>query len=231
MNVEAARGRPLVSVIVPAYNAEEYIRPALESVFAQDWDPFEVIVVDDGSSDGTGEVVRSFADVQYVRQENAGPAATRNAAIARSKGELVANLDADDLLPPTRLSLQATYLIEHPELGCVFGRQEWLNAPPWMARDAVYGDLDGIPLSSAMFRRGVLAELGGYDSRFEPSEDLDVLIRMRELGIKYEVLPEVVLYRRFHEGSLTAGRTQHGPILQSLRAKMERARAEQDQSP
>jgi len=214
--------RPLVSVVMAAYNSEAYIREALESVLAQDWSPFEVVVVDDGSTDGTADIVRSFAGVHYLLQENAGPSAARNAAIAASSGELVANFDSDDLLPPTRLRVQAEFLLAHPELGAVFGRQEWLNAPDWMARDAVYGDVDGIPLSSAMFRRNVLEELGGYDTSFTHGEDTDLLIRMRERGIGYHVLPDVVLFRRFHESSLTGGRSPHTPLLRSLRAKLER---------
>jgi hypothetical protein len=104
----------------------------------------------------------------------------------------------------------------------VFGRQEWLNAPPWLGRDVVYGDLDGIPLSSAMFRREVLDLLGGYDSRYEPSEDMDLVIRMRERRVPYVVLPELVLYRRYHDASLTAGLPPTAPLVRSLRAKLER---------
>jgi glycosyltransferase involved in cell wall biosynthesis len=222
---DANHERPLVSVIMAAYNSEEFIRPALESVLAQDWDPFEVIVVDDGSTDATADIAESYARVRCIRQANAGPATARNTAIAAAAGELVANFDSDDLLPPTRLSVQASYLLAHPDVGCVFGRQEWLNAPSWLARDAVYGDIDGIPLSSAMFRREVLAELGGYDARFEPSEDTDLLIRIREAGIPYHVLPDIVLYRRFHGSSLTEGRSApHTPLLHSLRAKLARER-------
>jgi glycosyltransferase involved in cell wall biosynthesis len=217
--------RPLVSVIMAAYNAEQYVADALESVRAQDWQPLEVVVVDDGSTDRTAEIVRSFPEVVYVRQENAGPSAARNAAVARSTGELVANFDSDDLLPPSRVRLQAEYLVAHPEVGACFGRQEWLNAPEWMARDSVYGDLDGIPLSSAMFRREVLDRLGGYDPSFVHGEDMDLLVRMREQGIAYHVLPDVVLFRRYHEASLTGGRSPHTPLLRSLRAKMEREQA------
>ena len=214
--------RPLISVIMAAYNAEQHLREALESAFAQDWSPFEVVVVDDGSTDGTGQIARSFDSVRYVRQENAGPAAARNRAIQESKGALIANFDSDDILPPTRLRVQADYLLGHSEVGCVFGRQEWLNAPPWLTRDVVYGDLDGIPLSSAMFRREVLDRLGGYDGRYEPSEDMDLVIRLREQGIPYVVLPDLVLYRRFHESSLTGGLPPTTPLLRSLRAKLGR---------
>jgi GT2 family glycosyltransferase len=134
----------------------------------------------------------------------------------------VANFDSDDLLPPTRVSDQARYLIAHPEVGAVFGRQEWINAPEWMARDSVYGDVDGIPLSSVMFRRDVFFELGGYDTSFVHGEDMDLLVRMRERGIGYEVIPEIVLYRRYQPSSLTAGRAPHEPLLRSLRAKLAR---------
>ena len=223
--------KPLVSVVMAAYNSAEFIGPGLASLFAQDWNDFETIVVDDGSSDNTADIAESYAGVRCIRQENSGPAAARNAGIAAARGDFVANFDSDDLLPPTRLRMQATYLLDNPECGCVFGRQEWLNPPPWLARDAVYGDLDGIPLSSAMFRREVLLDLGGYDSKFEPSEDTDLLIRIREAGIPYHVLPEIVLYRRFHETSLTGGGlVPHEPLLQSLRAKLERERGEADPS-
>jgi alpha-1,6-rhamnosyltransferase len=223
--------QPLVSVVMAAYNSAEFIGPALDSLFAQDWPDFETIVVDDGSTDETAEIAESYDGVRCLRQENAGAAAARNAGIAAARGELVANFDSDDLLPPTRLRVQASYLLENPDAGCVFGRQEWLNAPDWLARDAVYGDVDGIPLSSAMFRRRVLLDLGGYDSRFATGEDTDLLIRMREAGIAYHVLPEIVLYRRFHESSLTGGRTvPHAPLLQSLRAKLERERGDTEPS-
>lgn len=214
----------LVSVIVPAYNAGEHLRAALESVFAQDWEPFEVIVVDDGSVDDTGEIAQSFPKVRYRRQENAGAAAARNAALAMATGAFVANFDADDILPTNRLSVQAGYLLEHTSVGCVLGRQEWINPPAWFARDPVYGDLDGIPLSSAMFRREVLVSLGGYDTAYVVGEDTDVLIRLRERGIDYVVLPDVVLYRRFHEDSAAAA-NPHAQLIQSLRAKLERGRS------
>jgi glycosyltransferase involved in cell wall biosynthesis len=222
--VSQADTNPLVSVIMAAYNAEDYLHEALESVFAQHWQPFEVILVDDGSVDRTAEIAKSFAAVHYVNQESAGAAAARNTAAALAKGSFVANFDADDLLPPTRLTVQANHLIEHPDVGCVLGRQEWINAPSSFPRDTVYGDVDGIPLSSAMFRREVLAALGGYDTAFAVGEDTDVLIRMRERGIEYTVLPDIVLYRRYHEGSLSSSRDPHSQLIRSLRAKLERGK-------
>jgi glycosyltransferase involved in cell wall biosynthesis len=213
---------PLVSVIMAAYNAAEHIGEALESVLAQDWRPLEVVVVDDGSTDDTAAIVAGYPEVVYLRQENKGPSAARNTAVERSSGDFVANFDSDDLLPTTRVSDQVGYLLAHPEVGAVFGRQEWMNAPEWMARDSVYGDVDGIPLSSVMFRRDVFFKVGGYDTSFVHGEDMDLLVRMRERGIEYQVIPQIVLYRRYQESSLTAGRAPHEPLLRSLRAKLAR---------
>jgi glycosyltransferase involved in cell wall biosynthesis len=217
-----ANKSPLVSVIMAAYNAAEHIGEALESALAQDWRPLEIVVVDDGSSDDTATVVARYPEVVYVQQDNKGPSAARNAAAEHSAGEFVANFDSDDLLPTTRVGDQVGYLLAHPEVGAVFGRQEWLNAPEWMARDSVYGDVDGIPLSSVMFRREVFFQLGGYDTSFVHGEDMDLLVRMRECGIEYQVIPEVVLYRRYQASSLTGGRAPHEPLLRSLRAKLAR---------
>ena len=116
---------PRVTVIVAAYNGERFLSETLESVFAQDFDSFEVVFVDDGSQDRTGEIAQSFP-VRYVRQENRGLPVARNAGLALAGGELVAFLDDDDVLTPTKLSVQVRYLDEHPETGCVLGRQEWI---------------------------------------------------------------------------------------------------------
>jgi glycosyltransferase involved in cell wall biosynthesis len=215
---------PLVSVIMPVYNGEQFLAPALDSVFAQDYEPFEVVVCDDGSTDGTAQVLERYPAVTVVRQQNAGAAAARNAAVTASHGTFAAFFDADDLWPPNRLSLQAAYLVENPGIACVLGRQEWMNPPPWLTRDAVYGDLDGIPLLSAMIRRSVFDELGGFDPSFRVAEDTDLLIRMRQRGVELAILPEVVLYRRFHGANLTADRSAPSSLVRSLRQKLERER-------
>ena len=96
---------PLVSVIIPVYNGQAYLRPTLKSVFAQDYRPLEVIAVDDGSIDRSAEIIRSFPEVVYLYQDNRGHAAARNAGISAANGEFLAFLDADDLWPPDKLNL------------------------------------------------------------------------------------------------------------------------------
>jgi len=220
--------KPLVSVIVATWNGEEFLRHALESLFAQDYEPIEAILVDDGSEDGTPGIAESFPDLRYIRQENRGLAAAHNTGINAAQGEFIAFLDDDDVLPPNKVRLQAEYLVSHPEVGCVMGRQEWINPPSWLTRDAVYGDLDGIPPGSAMIRREVLRELGGFDSSFRWGEDMDLLVRMRERGVAMYVLPEIVLHRRFTGSNMTApeNRPVKNPLLQSLKAKLDRDRTE-----
>jgi glycosyltransferase involved in cell wall biosynthesis len=216
--------RPLVSVVVPVYNAEPFLREALDSVFAQDYAPYEVIVVDDGSTDGSGVIAQSYPDVRYFRRQNEGPAAARNAGIAAARGELVAFADADDVQLPGRLSVQVGYLIDHPEVDATLGRQVWITPPPSAVPDVVWGDLDGVPAMTMVVRKQVLMELGGFDPRLRGPEDTDLLIRMREGGHRFVVLGDLVLRRRYHGDNLVAGSGSVGAQAALIRAKLERSR-------
>jgi glycosyltransferase involved in cell wall biosynthesis len=124
---------PTASVIVPAYNVEPYLREALESVLAQTVTPHEIVVVDDGSTDGTGavadEIAREHPLVRVVRQANGGPAVARNTAIEMSTGEFLVFLDADDVMLPDRIEQQLGYLLAHPEVGLVVGAVELMAEP------------------------------------------------------------------------------------------------------
>jgi glycosyltransferase involved in cell wall biosynthesis len=218
---------PRVTVLVAAYNGERFLGETLESVFAQEFDSFEVVFVDDGSKDRTGEIAQSFP-VRYLRQENQGLPAARNAGLALVRGDLVAFLDDDDLLPPTKLTVQVAYLDEHPETGCVLGRQEWIVEggvePPKLPRDPIFGELGGIQLVTAMIRRRVLTELGGFDPSYRYAEDRELFIRMREHGVGIAVLPDVVLYKRLHGANMTMNPPSTHPMLRALHEKLERER-------
>jgi glycosyltransferase involved in cell wall biosynthesis len=217
--------RPLVTAFMPVWNAEEFLAPALDSLLAQDYEPYEIVVCDDGSTDATAEILASYDTVRVVRQAHRGRAAACNAAVRASRGEFLTAFDGDDLWPANRLMLQATHLLEHPQVGCVLGRQQWMNPPPWLGRDQVFGDLDGIPIGSAMIRRSVFDAIGGFDETFRYSEDMDLLVRVREHGFEIAILPEIVLYRRFHGDQMTATPPDTLPLLRSLRQKLERHRA------
>ena len=217
----------MVSVVVASFNGERYLRETLESVFAQEYDSFEVVLVDDGSSDGTADIARSFP-LRYVYQENAGLPAARNAGVALATGELIAFVDDDDLWPRTKLAVQANYLRDHHEVGCVLGRNEWIVEdgvePPKLERDPIFDELGGIQLVTMMIRRSAFEALGGFDPTYRYAEDRDLFIRMREHGIAYAVLPELVLYKRLHGSNMTMNRPESHPLLRSLKERLDRAR-------
>src|SRR5919201_1801824 len=213
----------LVSVVVASYNGERFLAQTLESVFAQEYDLFEVVFVDDGSTDGTAEIARAFP-LRYLYQENQGLPAARNAGVGRATGDLIAFVDDDDLVPPTKPGLQARYLAEHQGVCCVLGRHEWIVEngvePPKLTRDPIFHELGGIQLVSAMIRRQAFDEIGGFDPTYRYAEDRDLFVRMREHGIEIAVLPEVVLHKRLHGANMTMNAPTTHPMLRSLREKL-----------
>lgn len=109
--------QPLISCIVPVYNGELYLREAIDSILAQTYRPLEIIVVDDGSTDATPDVVAGYGDrLRYIRQPNAGPGAARNHGLNLAQGEFIAFLDADDLWHPDKLARQMTRFLNRPDL-------------------------------------------------------------------------------------------------------------------
>jgi len=222
---------PLVSLVVPVYNSETFLRETLESIFALEYEPFEVIVVDDGSTDGSGTIAGSFPGVRYLRQENRGPAAARNAGIEVAAGEFVAFVDADDVVLPHKLTVQVGYLLEHPEITGVMGRQVWITPPPNAARDRVWGDLDGVQPLSLVIRRAALLDVGCFDPALRGPEDTDLLVRLRERGYEFLVLPDIVMRRRYHGANLVAGRREAPLPFELLKAKLERDRARSEEAP
>jgi glycosyltransferase involved in cell wall biosynthesis len=162
----------LVSVIIPVYNGATYLAEALDSVFAQDYRPIEVIVVDDGSTDDTAVIAKRYSQIRYLHEVNQGPAVARNTGLIHCTGDLIGFLDADDRWVLGKLSLQAKYLEAHPEVDCVIGRmknfvQESIPRPSWV-------------------------------EDFMLSDDYDWLIRFRESNISMAKMPEVFLLRRIH---------------------------------
>jgi glycosyltransferase involved in cell wall biosynthesis len=221
-----------MSVMIGAYNAAPYLGEAIESVLAQDYEPIELIVVDDGSTDGTTEVARSFPEVKVIQQENGGNGAARNRAVENASGELYAFLDADDRFTPGKLSLQKRALEAEPGLDMVFGHvREFLSpeldeetrarlrppAPepmPWTAPNLM------------LIRRESFQRVGPFTTAVRVGVTVDWFARAAEAGLRYAILPEVVLERRLHTQNNglreSASRSQY---LEVIRQAMERRRA------
>ncbi|MDP3385817.1 MAG: glycosyltransferase family A protein [Eubacteriales bacterium] len=201
--------RPTVSVIIPIFNGEKYIRQTIESIIAQDHDSCEIIVVDDGSTDTTGDIISEFPHIRYFRQENKGVAAARNSGIQKAFGDYLAFIDADDLWDSAKLSKQLAFMVEHPQIGYTFTRhtlflsEDMEAMPDWVRPDYAEAELTAYIPSSMMIKRDVFIRIGYFDESFVLSEDSDWFMRARDLGIQMAVIPENLLLKRIHSANLS----------------------------
>lgn len=187
-----------VSVIIAAFNAEKYIAEALESVLAQTCPAVECIVVDDGSTDRTAEIVRGYGErVTYIHQENAERSAARNNGIAHSSGSYICFLDADDILLPEKLTEQVAFLDANPPYDAVYsrvtyfqdnGKRRWYTvkrATPFgdITSSLLYGNF--ITMNSPLFRKSAVIRVAGFDVSFSRYEDWDFLLRLSLSGSRF----------------------------------------------
>jgi glycosyltransferase involved in cell wall biosynthesis len=201
---------PLISCIVPVYNGARFLVETLDNILAQSWHPLEVVVVDDGSTDATGDLLARYADrVLVIRQANAGPSAARNAGIKKAKGDFVAFQDADDLCPPHRLTLQMTHLAKQGNLGfCVakaqnFWEPEVADEGRHLAGSARAGPIAGYVTGTLLVRRDVLNLVGPFDPALTHGDSADWFLRADKLGVEGTMLDEVLLFRRLHLNNLS----------------------------
>jgi hypothetical protein len=210
-------GQPQVSVVIPVWNGERYLKQAIESILAQDFVDFELIVIDDGSTDRSAEIVSAFAYEPRVvlhRQANAGVVAARNVGLRLAQAEFVAFLDADDIALPGRLAKQVAYLRAHPEAAVIGSNITYFSDADGVIRTQKFpfGEAQvaialetGNPLAqpSVMMRKSMAMAVGGYRDAFKfGAEDYDLWLRLSE---KYPLdnLPEVLTLYRVHADSLT----------------------------
>lgn len=206
--------QPVFSVVIPAYNCVHFIGDALQSVLRQTWRDFEIIVIDDGSNDGTGDVVAAFTDerVFCYRQERSGrPACARNAGIRRARGEYIAFLDADDIWYPQKLERILKIFSADPDIGLVCN-DERVTRDGYTVREKRYGPaakdmvrqllLQGNALSTSatVVRREWLEQVGGFCERndYYCVEDYDLWIRLAAAGCRFYFLHEILGEYRLH---------------------------------
>lgn len=211
---------PVISVCIPTYNRKEYLKETLESVFAQTYKDYEVIVVDDGSADGTGEMIKQVGrDVRYHWQENAGDASARNKLIELAAGKYITFLDSDDLLIPDAVGRMVA-VIEHEaepiivygpylridESGKVIGKSKRKLYSGFVTKYLFQEIL--IHSCGSMFPRDILQKAGGFDTSLPVCSDYDLWLRL-SLEYRYIALPEPTFKRRRHSGNLSAGSLQN----------------------
>jgi len=204
---------PKVSVIIPTYNRASLVGRAIDSVLSQTFRDFEVIVVDDGSTDNTVEVLRLYGDrIIYLCQSNQKLPTARNNGVAASSGEYLAFLDSDDLFLPDKLSVQARYLDERPDVGLV--ASGWQNIDedgrvlpanelradqPVTLETILFGGL--APVHAVLLRRDWFDRVGGFDPQFAHCEEMDLWYQLALAGCLMAWFPAVVCQYRIHPGN------------------------------
>jgi glycosyltransferase involved in cell wall biosynthesis len=207
-----------VTVLMPVYNGERYLASALESVLGQTFAQFQLLVIDDGSTDNSLKILRRYArhDVRLkiVSRENRGLVATLNEGLETARGDFVARMDADDIALPRRLEMQVAHLEAHDDVVCLGGYYELIDylgrylttmMPPHdhaALESQLLAGHTPICHPSAMMRRAVAIGAGGYDPKMMLAEDLDLWLRLGEVG-NLAVLPAPVVQYRLHGKSVS----------------------------
>jgi len=229
---ERVQDSPLVSVIIPVYNGERYLGEAIESVLGQTYRPLELLVVDDGSTDGSADVASSYPEVSYMYQTNQGHGAAKNAGAAAARGEFLAFLDADDVWAPSKLRCQVTYLQANVDVGCVLCNmasflEPGQSEPRWLGPAGLTEVPAYIP-SALLVRKAVFEEIGGFDPTYQHANDIDFHLRAMDAGVAVGRVDELLLHRRIHDSNLSHDRAPGSPLssemFQALRASIARKR-------
>ena len=226
---------PLVSVIIPVYNYDRYLGEAIASVLSQTHQYLEVIVVDDGSTDQSGEVARSFGGrgVRYCHQVHAGIGPARNKGVELARGDFLAFLDADDRWPEEKLERQVEAFENHPALEMIFGQAVQLqNGPEWDAgvKDKKLpeaGMVPGMVPGTMLIKRDAFFRVGKFPGGLKVGEFIDWYARAVELQIRSLVLPDLFLWRRIHDSNTGVRERQSvSDYARVLKASLDRRRAE-----
>jgi glycosyltransferase involved in cell wall biosynthesis len=228
---------PKVSVIVASYNGQRFVAETVRSILGQTFADFELIVVDDGSTDGTRAILRDLAArdprMRVVEKENEGLIATLNRAIAESRGAYIARIDHDDLMRPQRLERQAAFLDASPDfvgVGCLLQsmREDGTYVgTPRIRHERLRHDPSAFPPRqqwlygpTPMIRADALRKVGGYRAQFVAAEDRDLCWRLGDIG-RLERLPEVLVDHRFHATNMSRLRVRtqvYSALLSDLSA-------------
>ena len=212
---------PAISVILPVYNVEAYVREAVESILAQSFADFELIIINDGSTDGSGSILRELAArdarIVLVERPNEGAASARNKALEMARADLIALMDADDVAMPERFALQHARMIQEPELailgsfirfmdkaGNIIRLGKYPLTPKATARDLGRGNgVCPVAHPAVMMRRNAVLKAGGYRKAFCHAEDYDLWLRMSDLGYAFANLPQPLLNYRWHGANVS----------------------------
>jgi glycosyltransferase involved in cell wall biosynthesis len=225
-------GRPSISVIIPVFNGAAFLAEAVASIRCQFIPVDEIIIVDDGSTDRTAEVTAGLgADIRYVYKVNHGPHAAQNTGLAMARGEVIAFLDADDLWPADKLSIQLPLLMSGRQRQVVLGFLQYIRSSEsaggqWQYLPYLEPFFGANCFGAALFRREAFAVNGMLDEAMVCGGDVDWFLRAREKGLAMAAADRICLFYRLHSGNITRNKARRDHfLLLALEHSLQRRRA------
>jgi glycosyltransferase involved in cell wall biosynthesis len=224
---------PAISVVMSVFNGDKYLRDAVDSILTQKFSDFEFIIVDDGSTDGSPQILQDYARkdsrIKLLSGPNKGLTRSLNQGLAEARGQFIARMDSDDISLPQRIEKQVEYLRDHPQTVLVGSSVEFIdpdgypiNTKPGMllTHEQIDADLlkKGWPVvhPAVMIRRDALTKIGGYSEKYVTNQDHDLFLRLAEIG-QLANLPEVLLKYRQHFASVSLSKsTQQGDTVEAI---------------
>lgn len=197
--------KPLISVILPVYNTEKYIAEAIDSVLRQTYPVSEVIVVDDGSTDTSADVVKHYGSkLKYLYQCNQGSASARNTGIRKAVGDFLAFLDVDDLWTENKIERQLHEFEIHSNLHIVFGNVEQFVSQDFNGalQSRLRNELKQMPgyhVGTMLIKKEAFYKVGFFNDKLQLAEFIDWFDRAKQLNLKYTMIDEVLMKRRIHQ--------------------------------
>lgn len=246
-----AQDAPWLSVLMPVFNAERFLPEAIDSVRAQTLPHWELLLIDDGSTDGSGAIIDAAVRldpgrIRVLRHANCGMGESLNRGMQAARSEWIARMDADDVMFPERLARQWAFAQAHPDVRVTSCLATYLNADGQrfgktaahlltaadFDRACAQGEAIGLLHPGVLMRRSAVLSVGGYRGQFWPADDIDLWARLAEAGHRIQVQPEVLMAYRLHGGSVItaqfrAGRLQYEWVRACMAA---RRRAEPEPS-
>ncbi|MEM7756711.1 MAG: glycosyltransferase family A protein [Cyanobacteria bacterium P01_A01_bin.40] len=221
-----------VSVIIPAYNGDRYLAAAIDSVLEQTFQDYEIIVVDDGSTDNTPQIAQQYGDaIQYLSQANQGVAASRNSGLATARGEYIAFLDQDDVFLPHKLASQVDLLERDPNLGMVNSGwqitneqgelqaavEPWKQIPDLTAANIIIWK--PVFLGAILFRRSWVDRVVGFNTTLQQTPDVDLVMRLAMIGCPAAWVEQTTVQYRQHEANASKNTLLQTQELNDITAK------------
>lgn len=219
--------QPLVSIIVPVYNGDSYISETLDSILGQNYAPIEIIVVNDGSTDQSGEIIQSYKNIKYFYQENIGVPFARNRGIIESNGEFIAFSDQDDIWEPGKLTYQVNYLLDKPLCEYVISKRKifmepGIEPPYWLKKELLDSENIDYSPSSLLARTSLFQKIGFFNTELKNASDVDWFFRAKNAGIQKGIIDKVLYLKRIHRDN-QSNRVQalHKEYLQIIRQSIQ----------